>query len=81
MNEYTNIGCDFLDADRCRITSIQHVRNGKSIATITYVEDAKGLRIERLLAIDGFDKEKFKLEAKAIRECSTPQDFREEKLP
>lgn len=79
---HTHIGCDFIDAFNCRITSIQQVRksDGKAIATISFVKDAQGLTVTRALGIEGVDMKTFKKEAINLMENSTPVTFRETKL-
>lgn len=70
-NEYTHLAIDFIDAFGVRITTVCLVRDGFTIASITWEDGRK----TRALGIDGVNMERFTAEAEYLRSNSTPVVF------
>jgi hypothetical protein len=79
MNTYLNIGCDFIDSENNRVTSIQLVdkETKKSIADVLYDNE----KLIKCICIDEVDKSNFILDAAKLMGDSIPVNFRETKLP
>ena len=76
-NNYLNIGCDFIDAEGNRTTSIQLVKkNGGAIADATYDNE----KLIKCLTIDSVDKTSFLHEAGELLNNSIPVTFRKQNL-
>lgn len=79
MNTYLNIGCDFLDSEGNRVTSIQLVDKAtkKSIANVLYDNE----KLIKCICCDRVDKSIFLMDAEKLLNNSIPVSFRETKLP
>ncbi len=78
-NTYLNIGCDFIDSDGVRATTIQLVNKdiNKSIATASFSNG----KVTSCACIDSVNKPQFLDDAEKLIGNSIPVTFSETKLP